>query len=1775
MHYARPLLALLAVFMLALLAVFMLAPAQAGQDDLLGGTASSGCGVGMSCPQPDPVPLGCVNNDIGNPCGVDSGPASQAAPAGQNVGAGNPLSLVSGNKHQKEVDLPALPGVLGLEIVRHYNSLAARGRGAGPLGRGWRLSYDTALFALPGSLQIVQADGTRVIFSRDPAHPHRCASADPARGEVLILPKRGGDEYVWVWPEGRRLYFDAAGRLVQISAPTGEFVALQRAPDGALVKVTDPQGRSLVVAYHGPEGGGLGRIAHLDSPVGRFSYHYDADGAERLVKVTLPTHYDPDTKPHPFANRGTTTSTLARAYHYEDARHPGALTGITVSGAGSDGVLTHQRLATWVYDEAGRAIRAVGGALPPEGERGIDDVTLDFSLAGETRLTNSLGQQTRYLTQLVASERRLLEARGPGCARCGPTNVRYRYDAAGRLTATTTLDAAGRPLVSQQTEFDAASRPVKVARLDLSGKQPRLIDWVRYEYAPTPAPLPAGRHADPATFALPAPRPVLVARPSVVPGREHRWQLGYNDAGQLLSVTETGYAPALAPGAEPTPLTRTTTFRYTTVNGRSLLAEVDGPLPNGPTGAPSDSDITRFEWDGGGDFPVRLTAPGGIVTRVVHDRQTGQLSRVEGENGSYTAFDFNALRQLTELRSGGPGWTHPLVRSYRYDALGRRIESGRGAGEVYEPLLRQAFDVAGRPQWQASALGFLSAYRHDTENRLVEARQASATMMRVERYRYDEAGRLAEVSDNAGRSRRVRYDGPRGAAIYTDALGREFPLRAVPAPSPDTRTDTSAARTLRDDFGRALRIRSPNAGEEHRVFDEADRLVAMLDARGHRAQYAYDGRGRILRQVITDGQSGEQTVTRWHYDGARLFALRHPTQGERYRYDERGLRTARIVTLPTAGGEITATTRYEHDADGRLVATILPDGSRIEYRRNGQGQVVEIVRTIIRTPWLRWLAPSQTLVRDIERDLVGLRAYVAGNGVESRYQRSAEGILARVVHRHLEPARPMLAGGHAPLARLGDPPREIAERILGIAAAQASPAGGARATPAARVADPPRLPGALALPPDSGSVLDFRYLWDPLGNLLYQQRRDGTRAEHFSHAYDGRDRLISTVATNRSGDDQRVWRYAYDAYARRVLAQEGAPSQADLETGTVRTRFAAGTHHRADLPYTPSGQPLETGAHTYAWDALGRLREVRSLSGTIARYDYDHRGLRNAKTVGAKATRYLHDAQRRLLAELDAHGRLTRQYLYLADLPLAVIDTPDGRPLAPLKEEPLESIAADLVRIAQSWFGDDERLVWLHANHLGAPEAATDAAGNVLWRADYAPFGAARVEATDFTLHLRLPGQYFDPETGLHYNRQRYYHPGHGQYLSPDPLGTPDGPNPYAYVAFNPLRFVDPNGLVLFAFDGTGNTDDVSWLWAHSSSPSNVVLFRDLYDDGRRRYISGVGTLDRSDPARPIDPADYKPWYIPGSSSIADMGGNYSGPARIERMVEYFREEADNRDDRTPLDVDIVGFSRGAAQARDFANRIAADTVDGWYRYSGALGEQRCQQVNLRFLGLWDTVLSTNLSGNAYNLHVPAGFAYIAQAIALNEHRGRTLRRLPGSIGAFPVESILGGDIPAGQSRVEMGFLGSHADIGGGFGENESQLARVALVWMVEQAGRAGVDMHEPPRTIIANPVLHDKSDNLYCGSPARCSVPYGEDRQVRYLDGSSVAQKAATGAGMSFIDTQDARLVSYLPTDEVDEFGTPVRTPRGDFVTGTVNMTAYLAWLDANGYGIGLSVAP
>jgi RHS repeat-associated protein len=134
------------------------------------------------------------------------------------------------------------------------------------------------------------------------------------------------------------------------------------------------------------------------------------------------------------------------------------------------------------------------------------------------------------------------------------------------------------------------------------------------------------------------------------------------------------------------------------------------------------------------------------------------------------------------------------------------------------------------------------------------------------------------------------------------------------------------------------------------------------------------------------------------------------------------------------------------------------------------------------------------------------------------------------------------------------------------------------------------------------------------------------------------------------------------------------------------------------------------------------------------------------------------------------------------------------------EEIKLASIGTLTGILSQSIIGNtSSSTVYYYLNdHLGTPQVITDEDGEVVWRGDYRPFGEATVNPDSIVnSNFRFPGQYYDQETGLHYNWHRYYDPRVGRYLRPDPIGYLGGINLYAYCSDDPVNWIDPTGEIL------------------------------------------------------------------------------------------------------------------------------------------------------------------------------------------------------------------------------------------------------------------------------------------------------------------------------------------------------------------------------------------
>ena len=200
----------------------------------------------------------------------------------------------------------------------------------------------------------------------------------------------------------------------------------------------------------------------------------------------------------------------------------------------------------------------------------------------------------------------------------------------------------------------------------------------------------------------------------------------------------------------------------------------------------------------------------------------------------------------------------------------------------------------------------------------------------------------------------------------------------------------------------------------------------------------------------------------------------------------------------------------------------------------------------------------------------------------------------------------------------------------------------------------------------------------------------------------------------------------------------------------------------------------------FEYDLDNQLSRVADQhNATIAAYGYDALRRRIWKEVHGQRT-YFHYSDQGLIAELNEAGTLLKSYGY--------------KPDAPWGTDPL-------------YVREGGRNHWYLTDHLGTPQQIVAENGAVVWQAQYAVFGKAEVDAgSSVTNNLRFPGQYYDAETGLHYNWNRYYDSEAGRYTQTDPFGFEGGINLYAYTGGNPVNAVDPLGLAWKVGGGFGAT---------------------------------------------------------------------------------------------------------------------------------------------------------------------------------------------------------------------------------------------------------------------------------------------------------------------------------------------------------------------------------
>ncbi len=562
-----------------------------------------------------------------------------------------------------------------------------------------------------------------------------------------------------------------------------------------------------------------------------------------------------------------------------------------------------------------------------------------------------------------------------------------------------------------------------------------------------------------------------------------------------------------------------------------------------------------------------------------------------------------------------------------------------------------------------------------------------------------------------------------------------------------------------------------------RVFDDFGKLVRQVGAGGASRRWLYDRNGNITRFTDFDGHAEEFEYRSFNHCVRRTLpgGLAATIQWSD---------TDQISGFTDSGG---TTTRLVHDQRNQLVEVHRAGALKEKYILDAAGNLVER-QGPSGTPGLMIdIGPGNRAVRkrlasggvhEYAYDDMGRYAAVSADGEKTEFAYDIYGRRCKDVRAGLGTVHTSLSQ-HKPGSTtvLGRFTTRYAHRLDGTVEI-IDPVGGRHTT---RHIGHGIVHRACA----NGTAEVSQY--DPRGRCLrksvyrvHEETAPWNRTFSYSgegdllsvedsaaglskFTYDGSHRL-TTARTPGGG----VAPIAYDAGANLVLK----PGLEDVVIGPANRLVSA---NGDSFDYNDRQHiSVRRGrtSHTYTYDSRDRLIGIATERGTW-KATYDALGRRTRVNDYGRETVYYWDSDR-LSAEVRHDGRV-RVYVY--EYPLA---------MTPLLMVELDTLAAPL---------DTARVYTIFADHLGAPVRIEDAAGMPVWRADYEPYGVARVDpVSTIDFSFRYPGHWFDESTGLHYNRFRYYSPELGRYLQSDPAGLAGGDNLYAYPA-SPLSRVDLRGL--------------------------------------------------------------------------------------------------------------------------------------------------------------------------------------------------------------------------------------------------------------------------------------------------------------------------------------------------------------------------------------------
>ncbi|MBB1349447.1 MULTISPECIES: RHS repeat-associated core domain-containing protein [unclassified Pseudoalteromonas] len=849
----------------------------------------------------------------------------------------------------------------------------------------------------------------------------------------------------------------------------------------------------------------------------------------------------------------------------------------------------------------------------------------------------------------------------------------------------------------------------------------------------------------------------------------YTYQFEYNsEAGETICIDSRGHKEHFVHNAQGKLVKHTdpngNVWQYTYNAQGQKLSEIK-----------PDSSITRYTYTPFGQLET-ITQPDGNQTHFAYN-QLGQRVLTTLPDGQTITRKYS-VAGLLQSETFGDGRT----TLYSYDKLGQLTQHINKNGQITkfiwneqgellakhhnDELIRYSYDSLGRVNATLNNAGLLTQYKYNEHGQLTQTiafDEKEPENKQHQYFSYDEAGRLVSSQNSKGDTTEQHFEGlsqphcviqPDGSALHL-TYDKERNLTAI------ERSDGHVYRISYDANENPTQITGFDGTLQQYKYDACNRLASVTQSNKRHVKIERDSLGRVTAQHASLASDSHivNNANYYSYTKQGKIARAHNAQSTLKQTFDKG---GRLLCAEQVNNQQQAhTLKYSYDEYGRRQTLTLPDSTTLKYSYNQFGQLSGINLLQTNSKEAELAKALVTLSYDSQGNI---KTQHFGNSITLTQQFD---VFNRLTQQQL--IHPAQALFDTCTYNYDSVNQLIARKNEGVSSQNINFEYNSL--------------GQLIQQTLASSRADTttHYQWDSFGNPQSQTVQSNTSDADLRDI--GEQGIEPDTASNEHTASSSIdlTRATHSEYNELVPNSSESSSKNSINADSVVNN--EGTNNTTINSATDADRLTHFGDSDFYYDEFGnQIRETgkgiktrreynafNQLScfnnnGTLTQYDYDSLGRRIAKHTEHGKIDFIWDNDQ-LIGECQ-HG----EYTWYINLPNQF------HPVALIKKG---------------------ELYYYHLDQLNTPRFVTNNKARVVWENKADVYGYEEPEVStknSFTQPIRFQGQYLDEESGLHYNRYRYYSPKQQRFINQDPIGLVGGINHYQYAP-NPVNWVDPFGL--------------------------------------------------------------------------------------------------------------------------------------------------------------------------------------------------------------------------------------------------------------------------------------------------------------------------------------------------------------------------------------------